>query len=306
MTVIALIGYRDGVLLVADSRETHSILGIVDTGYTHTQKLTKLTDDIITAEAGGDILISRVKYALKSETAGIARNGLTDTMANKLTDAIKKEIGYDDEAMPIMIRSMGGAILLGMVKLRNGTVQPFRIEVMPSTGITVKKLDSDACSSAGVIGTDEEFAHLMKVYSYNPATASELDAEALGYKLIKRMEKTKEMGVNVGDPVEFCAVRHDGSMRAFMVDTKDAFKKDASGKDDWGNKDEMAKLKLAVDQEREMEIKAAAAEHNRVVDRLLEFLRLKPTGEKSGKGTGEKEQRGGEGAENRRHSTEEE
>jgi hypothetical protein len=196
-------------------------------------------------------------------------------VVDRLTDSIKSRIGYDDEVLPIMIRSMGGTIMLGVVKLENGTVQPFRIEVMPKSGITVKRLDAGACSSAGVVGTEEEFARLMKVYDYNPLTATEFDAEFLGYKLIKRMEKNKDMGVNVGDPIEFCAFRHNGTMSAVMVETKDAFKKDASGNDDWGNKDEMTKLKLAIDKEMEHNLREESVKRNQIVSKLLDMLRLK-------------------------------
>jgi hypothetical protein len=276
MTVIALIQYKDGILLVSDSRRTHSILGIVDDHYAHAQKLTSPHEGIVIADSGANFLSDIIKWRLKVNAELLLKSGLNAVTIKRIAEDIKAEVPKYMIDYPEMC---GLSVVYGTLRRPSGEIEPFEIEISEG-GVTVRKLAAGESVTIGVVGTLREFNRLLnKEPKYDPAKATELDAEVIGYKLIKRMEKSKlkskdavlapPSGKNVGDPVEFFTVTKAGG-KGFLVDAEKAFEAD-----NWENKEEMGTLKLSVDRVKEREIRKAAFNWHSQVSDVLDMLRQK-------------------------------
>ncbi len=258
MTVIALIWYKNGILLVSDSRATKVHNSKTNSGYKiighdYTQKLYRCSEDIVVAQSGFGGLDSMLKGVLSNDSSYLASHRLDIAVDYKIEAHIAKELRNEQDAAENAVKWHQGALLLGVIKLKDNTPEAFAAQIMPDFKNRelvpmVGALSGGKCLARGVPGSQIELERLMRKYYYEANNTSELEAEVLGYKLIKHMEKGS-MGKFVDGPIEMFAIDSNGA-KAFWID-----RSKASEKGRWLYKDNM----LAIDKEKEAGIKDGAA-----------------------------------------------
>ncbi len=252
MTVIARIPYKDGLLLVSDSRVTNGRVP-------YRQKIIVSSENVIGAAEGSVDLVECLNKILTKDSAEISNSDF-----GKVTADIEALMKAEPNLKEFLIERGFGAIIFGASRRDSGNVEPFLVDVQPALNvIAAGRVQKGECWANGIDGSQRMLDSLVYNYRYNPNQASELEAEVIGYILVKLQEANPAFGLYVGDPLEMCAIGSN-STNAFWMDHEVDGRDVTQERSKWDYIDDS----LKVDDKRENLIKSVAKLANLYPEKL--------------------------------------